>query len=738
MKLDWSEPSTTGAHLDDTTPVDLVDPYENWERLTRPGWQKGNGQDTDQELWQPVYVELLPRKGEHYQSLAKQLLDAENATSMVLDPDAAAMLMEIEGTANDQNVPEELLRFFVYRPESLAYSTKGAGTLDLPYKVIQVGPAIPFAFVEQADREFQWAPVARNRGSEVVTAVIDGVMGIANERFRLPDDKTRIQRFWAQGMPSRSEESGRFEVGIHYDKGGLDDLLRNFPVEADFYRAFYPKGMVGTLRTIPRGLTDIADQTFYRPFGFQATHGTHVLDLAAGWPCESAPPDRPIVAVQLPQLATFETWGARLDLFILSGVLRILRWADRWPRFPGAPPDEVVRAPVVINISYGTQAGPKDGRGFLEAEIARLVGLRNAAGIPTAVVLPSGNAYRTQCHAEMRLPRQGTNAVTLRVQPEDLSVSFVEIWLDELGKASLTITPPVGPARTIHLMPEAQVVDWRRSSTDTRGKEVPTTIGRIYVRHFPGSDKDGARTRVVIALCPTMNHDDPKKTAPPGPYGIALRNGGRKPLVARLDVQRDDSLSDFPMYGRQAYLDHEAVHCIDPETLMQNLPCPDRGPITRGGTLSAMATTTEANVIVVGSAFDRDWLAVAALESGAGPNGARSGPDLGAIGTESRAHPGRLAAGTFSGGTAIFDGTSAAAPLVTRALVDLWSKELPADGKVDIAELAGALSPADPRLGSGVLAYTPSPGRPERRLRESSPGGAGRSIFPDGCGGDYG
>ncbi|MFN3973127.1 MAG: S8 family serine peptidase, partial [Gemmobacter sp.] len=407
-----------------------------------------------------------------------------------------------------------------------------------------------------------------------------------------------------------------------------------------------------------------------------------------------------------------------LDLFILSGVLRILRWADRWPRFPGAPLDDVVRAPVVINISYGIQAGSKDGSGFLEAEIARLVGLRNAAGIPTAVVLPSGNAYRTQCHAEMRVPQEETDAVTLRVQPEDLSVSFIEISLDDLTEARLTITPPVGPAGIIVLKPEAQVVDWRRYRTDACGQEVSKTIGRIYVRLFPETNKHAARTRVIFALCPTLNHDDPTMTAPPGPYGITLQNRCAEPLVARLDVQRDDSLNDFPRYGRQAYLDHEAVNCVDLETLMQNLPCADLGPVSRNGTLSALATATEANVIVVGSAFDRDARAIAALESGSGPNGARPGPDLGAIGTETRAHPGRLAAGTFSGGTSVFDGTSAAAPLVTRAIVDLWSRELPADGTVDIAALAGALAPVDPRLGSGVLAYAPSPGRPERRLRE--------------------
>ena len=33
------------------------------------------------------------------------------------------------------------------------------------------------------------------------------------------------------------------------------------------------------------------------------SHGTHVLDLAAGYPPAMAPPNRPIIAVQLPDRA---------------------------------------------------------------------------------------------------------------------------------------------------------------------------------------------------------------------------------------------------------------------------------------------------------------------------------------------------------------------------------------------------------------------------------------------------
>ena len=133
--------------------------------------------------------------------------------------------------------------------------------------------------------------------------------------------------------------------------------------------------------------------------------------------------------------------GSRLDLFILLGVMRILYWADRWTKADG----KQVSAPVVINVSYGVHAGAKDGNGFLESEIAKLVSARNAKGYPTAVVLPSGNAYRAQTHAHMMLAQTKSQSLVLRVQPEDLSVSFAELWLEDLDQATLTIAPPVGP-----------------------------------------------------------------------------------------------------------------------------------------------------------------------------------------------------------------------------------------------------------------------------------------------------
>ncbi|WP_284164723.1 hypothetical protein [Frigidibacter sp. SD6-1] len=690
--------------------LDKINPYEDWEKVTRPD----GGPDSltpDQQRWQPVYV-MLQSRPLSYQDSATALLAAVHPGTVAIGQDTQEMLEQVKNHPAKANnpVPEHLLRFFLFRPEGEAYSDIADGQ-PLPYEVIEVGPAIPGAFVDQTAtvplRDRVVSKGRRAAGTEVVTAVIDDIMGIANERFRASPTESRFRYFWAQSLPSMTTRSGPTGpyvypvIGTEWEKKTIDAFLAGSASEEDFYRILFPGGLQ-MLFPVERGgaASNIYDPEYRRPIGFAATHGTHVADLAAGCPMGSQT-GRPIVGVQLPQLATFETWGARLDLFILMAVHRILHLADNWDQG-----GTTVFAPVVINVSYGTLAGPKDGSGFLEAEIARLVRLRNRRGYPTAVVLPTGNGYRAQTHAEMRLARGQQRSVTLRVQPEDQSVSFLELWIDGLRDARLTFAPPVGPDQRISLSPNVPAVwDWKRNGT---------TVGRLYVQ------PRGARTRVIVALCPTLNHADPAHTALPGAYRITIANRGAAHLIALFDVQRDDTPSSFPIFGRQAYLDHETVDGLDPETFRYDLPRAG-SPIQRRGTLSALTTANDPNVIIVGGAFDRDGLPRdelrAALYAGSGPTAGRSAPDLAAVSEETRSHPGILAAGTFSGSAAIFAGTSTAAPQVTRAIVDQWSL-LPGVTQVDLNALVArpVRPPLRPQLGRGILAFPPDRTRQARRL----------------------
>lgn len=680
--------------------IDLegIDPYENWEKATRPAGA------ALAPLWQPVYAELLADAAGGHAGNAQLLLTQINTSGEIaVEAPTRAMLRALA-----QGVPlrEAERRFFIFRPETVAAKASLVGGAAVPVKLLHIGPAMPTAFETEVP-PVPGLPQEMGQGlaQTVITGVIDDVMGFANERFRSSANGTRIERYWMQGMPAIS--GGRAVIGGEIDRAGIDALLQSVPEEAQVYDRMF-QGGVYVMRRAPRGelgLTPYASLNA-RPHGFSQTHGTQVLDLAAGWQMESAPVDRPIMAVQLPQLATLETWGARLDLFILLGLQRLFHWADRW-----VEDGQLRRAPLVVNISYGVLAGPKDGSGLIEAEIARLVAARNAEGVPTAVVLPAGNGFRDNCHAEMILPPGRAKEVTLRLLPDDQSVSFVEIWLTGLERLRLSITPPQGARFDRLIQPNDAAYDWQGHL----GAGLMQTMARIYVRPYPAlPGATAARTRLTIAFLPSQNHEVPHQVVPAGAYQIQLANEGGRLLTAQIETQRDETPPSFPVWGRQAYLDHAMAHGWDDETADYTAPT-EPSPLTRTGTLSAYATAAVPGVVVVGAAFDRDSRATAAPYSASGPTPGRARPDLAAVADESRAHPGVMAAATLSGGVTMFSGTSAAAPQVTRALV----AALAANPGLDLGDVSGLIAGplTDPRLGQGIMTFALQAGRPARRIR---------------------
>lgn len=699
MKTSWQEITNPQAKFG-AAAAD-VDPYENWERANIPPQERaGPGR------WQPVYVELAAPA----QESAKELLAANSSAAFRLGSYEVAALNAVANTPAKSPLPARFLRIFLFRPETLAYAPVKAPAGTPLYTVLQVGPAIPFAYVLPVIPPSDDAVDTSERavGKTVVTAIVDDFIGFAHARFRDGETSSRFHHFWAQGMPSAGEDGSPVVLGEHWNKQHINGFLNAHKDERALYDSVYEQGLrhmppalSGSTPAVPSDAYDFRDPGFRRLFDFNASHGTFVADLAAGHPTEKQRSDRPLIGVQLPKLATLETWGARLDCFILMAVQQILYWADRWPEGK-----KKVRAPVVINISYGVHAGAKDGTGFLEGEIARLVGLRNdQQKVPTAVVMPAGNGYRANGHARMDIPAKGQDEVAWRVQPGDLSVSFLELWLDRPAKIDLTLEPPQGAPLNVALDGTAAIHDWQRILGD--GTNV--TIGRIW------KQKMGDRLRVVLGLCPTENHAEPNRVAPCGGYRIMIRNTEVLPVTVELDCQRDDTPSGFPVFGRQSYLDHKAVDAVDPAT--QNRIMPEAPPVAWNGTLSAYATSTGTGIYVVGGAMGVDNWSRAALYSGAGPTASRPGPDLAAVSEESRAHPGILASGTYSGSAAVFSGTSAAAPQVTRAIVE-WLATYPGRGLPDVPDLlAGGqtLSGAAAQLGAGIIADAWRAGRKERR-----------------------
>jgi len=193
----------------------------------------------------------------------------------------------------------------------------------------------------------------------VIIAIVDDGVGIANRRFRAAEDKTRIAHFLDLDPPGAGLGPGDELLAQSWTAEQINAKLAKFPDDDEqVYRAL---GLIG--RRDDR-----------QPLRAAASHGTHMLDTAAGYDLtkpadQAALVGRPIIAVQLPT----EVPEDRSDAWLPQSLKRALDWilvkADELSaQFPDRR-----RLPLVVNCSFGSMAGPKDGQSDLERRITRYV-----------------------------------------------------------------------------------------------------------------------------------------------------------------------------------------------------------------------------------------------------------------------------------------------------------------------------------------------------------------------------
>lgn len=614
--------------------------------------------------------------GRLYSALLRLLPDGPDfgpARAAVLAAQAAGHLMLTD------DLPEDDTAFLAAwpAPGALPPTLDGHVEIALPGPRLHLSPHMPAAS-HNGKPGSDPAPIV---------CVIDDGIGFLNARFRraVPGGTaTRFHAVWLQSYAiiAPPAPSGRARLGRVLTRGDIDAMLAQGPrleEEAEYRRlnaALFPPS---THRATDRWMG----------------HGTAVLDLAAGADPGAGQPEEtwPLLAVQLAPEAVDDTSGTRLAPMIVQGV----RWCLRMARQISST------APVVINISFATFAGPKNGTSALERMVARLTDRwEDKWGRPARVVLSFGNARRTRQAARLAV---GAVAQTLdwRLPPDDFTPSFVELRADpgqDIGALSLTVTPPRGPAQVLTPLPPGTHV----IVADAAGRR----IGRLY--HVPARATGGGlvnRAHLVLAMCQTAE-DGPRSTAPHG--AVALSLSSALPLSLRAEVQRDDTIPGYRLNGRQSWLDHPLVEEWDDETM--DYGAPGTGcPITRAGTHSAFASAASPRVLAV--AATRADSGAPTRYSAEGAAWVMPGPSLAAPGDRSLVRPGVLAAAMHSGSTMAIDGTSAAAGLTTRALArHLAGTPAPVPGPAEVAALiATGGTPAAPgtahRVGQGVLALAP-------------------------------
>lgn len=668
---------------EETAPMMVADtPYLDWARL--------QPQPLNASAIRLVPALVRLRAQEKDTSLARSALaDAVLANDVLMDRDDLGDLGLLD-SANQTAAPpsqQDVFTVFISEANLAKTQSKLSGTLEF----IQLGRAI--AAPEAA---IALAPTPEDDAEQVpattpIVAVIDDGIGFLNTRFCRRDHRlnaparyrTRFRAVWLQAfqtIPSPSYSPAYVQAGQVLHRRDIDALLARGPrlEEEDSYRR------------LNRQLLEPGAHCSTE-FGF--THGTHILDLAAGADPESSDPvqDWPLLAVQLPPEAVDNTAGTQLEPCLIDAVRWILRQARRIND----------HSPVVINISFATFAGPKDGSKPIEAMVKHLLERWQAkTGRQARLVFAFGNARRNRQSAFATLIPNTPQRLDWRLQPNDFAPSYLELRpLDpaDLSRLTLTLTAPDGAAQSIGPIP----ANTRRFLLDAQRR----TIGAFYhIGARPSAPGVITPAYAVLAMAPSAGEHT---TVPHGGWGIGLSAAGTGDLPIRLEVQRGDTAQGYRLNGRQSYLDDASAYGWDFETADYRQPEP-AGPITRAASHSSFVTAQSPCIYSVGAA--RGDTLGPCLYSADGAAWSVPGPTLSAVADRGTALRGLVASGTYSGSGRVLNGTSAAAGMVTRTIAQAFSDGQipPPPGTTEAAHLVATYGaqpqPApNPRQGAGVL-----------------------------------
>lgn len=534
-------------------------------------------------------------------------------------------------------------------------------------------PAVPFVAPQSA-------------GGPLVGIIDDGCNFLS--RWQQTPTGPAVHALWDQGMEA--------ERVAHLGSLGLDgpddyDQVLPEPNPTAFR---YGREYVVTRRQAP----DPDEHHTYAYLGhlFPAPrwgHGQMVLDLVTrpivtrGVVMQSEP--RPsqqgvkvpeVVFVQLPRRTVNDTSGGSLASHALDGILHVLHRR-------GADPQR----PAIVNLSYGTHAGPHDGTSLFERALKWL--LEEHENLH--VVIPAGNTHLSRTHASSSIAPRKEMKLEWKIHADDTSDSFCELWLERPQGIVVTMRSPGGQ--------ETSVAAGEAAYLSTVGG-LPRLAPRDEQTHaaivFPTEVAQGENgTMVLLAVGPTrfvepelpqkvpLTSDPPipgfpsllpYKTnlfnratasirrpvwASPGVWSIRIANTSTSAVNVHAWIQRDD-VAPGSFRGATGFRGRQSAFLVPSDG--------DEHPVEPGTTLNGIATGTHSRLHVVGAmrAMDEGLSAYSA----AGPNRLTTerseGPDEVVYADLSIEQPGLLVTGTLSGSALRVSGTSVAAAAYTRRLYE--------------------------------------------------------------------
>jgi hypothetical protein len=570
----------------------------------------------------------------------------------------------------------------------------------------------------------------RSQAPQAIVAVIDDGIPFAHRNLRMAEGRSsRVEFCWLQsGRLAAARERRSVLFGRELLRDETDRLIGDFGHDED---RLYAESGARESAGYP-GLT----------IDRQGSHGSHVLDLAAGFRPGAAPDGGPagpngtldrvaVIAVQLPAPTTLDTTAFGKDAFILSAFHYIFDRADRIRDKYG-----LETLPLIVNFSYGFSGGPHGGRERLERALKALVEARSAYQ-PTHLVMPSGNTFQSALYGEISAAmlaargEAGADAFTIpwRIQPSDHTANYLEIWLpDGASPQDLSVTiaaPSAGGALLTmpSLNPPAGGVEHTDITVNGR------VIGQLSVERY-ATGGGNSLWRLVVLFAPTQPDDPSLPAAPAGLFEIRLGNLAavlaKGPVKCR--IQRDNDPFGYTRGARQSYFDDPLDIRLRGDGRLPEDENPAGAFVRRFGTLNGLATHDVVSVIggFIGTTGEPSgYSSAGSLPGGAGQAGSVS---FSAPSDTSRMLGGIVAAGTRSGALFRMSGTSVAAPRIARALA-VGYLERAAAGDASSGAAEAVLAPRlEPRPPPGPAARARL-GRRLKRLPDAPAGPAGSGLL---------
>jgi subtilisin family serine protease len=255
-------------------------------------------------------------------------------------------------------------------------------------------------------------------GKGVLVGILDNRLTVTHPTFTVPGvvpPKSRVIGYWDQVSRPEAGQGPPpgFPYGVWWDQTAVADVVANNRMNAIWTSS-------------------------------QSDHGSHVAGIAAGSGAggdAGLPPFR-LVGVAPEADIVFANSAMVLSAKAASDALQFVFGlaAQRGQ-------------PCVVNMSFGTHEGARDGSSALELAIDRL--LHDGAGNPLpgrAVVVAAGNEADIRRHGRKDIPAFGTATFRLDVEPIEFPNGFalptdnaednLYLWYDGAAKLEARISPP--------------------------------------------------------------------------------------------------------------------------------------------------------------------------------------------------------------------------------------------------------------------------------------------------------